>query len=79
MSISATTMYRDTFFYNLDSNNWPRGPYMNQAKRYHTCSLVTQPDGSQDIVIVGGSLYSSCEYQNDVDIVKLATNKIIPG
>ena len=72
-------MYKDTFFYILDSNDWTRGPYMNQAKRYHTCSLVNQPDGSQDIIIVGGSRYSSCEYQNDVDIVKLATNTLIQG
>ena len=72
-------MYKNTYFFNLNSKNWQGGENLNQAKRYHTCSLVTQPDGSQDIVIVGGSRYSSCVYQSDVDIVKLATNTIIKG
>ena len=58
--------------------SWYRGPYLTQTKQYHTCSLVTLPDGTTDVVVVGG-YSSSCKYQKDVDIINLDKNTIQKG
>ena len=72
-----------SYFFNLTSSSWLRGPSLAQGKKHHTCSLVTQPDGTRDIVVVGGHYYynsnSRCYYQQSVDIINLDTNTKQPG
>ena len=69
-----------TYFFNLNTNSWVRGPDLTERKQYHTCSLVTQPDGTRDVVVVGGyraysdRYQSDCYYQRSVDIINLDTN-----
>ena len=66
-----------TYFFNLNTSSWLRGPYLAERKQYHTCSLVTQPDGTRDVVVVGGYRYyqgSKCYHQRSVDIINLDTN-----
>ena len=67
-----------SFFFDLNTSSWYRGPVLTEAKKEHTCSLVTQPDGTRDIVVVGGfrSTTSSnrCYNQRSVDIINLGTN-----
>ena len=87
--VNATTLFvaggRDSnyeqdysYFFNLNTNAWARGPGLAEQKRYHTCSLVTQPDGTRDVVVVGGYRTSipniDCYYQRSVDIINLGTN-----
>ena len=56
----------------MASESWTRGPDMSRARRHHTCNLITHVDGTQDIVIIGGSGDSSCWGGNNVvDIVHL--------
>ena len=74
---SCTTHYRrrETYFYNINTDIWTRGPDMSRARRDHTCNLVTHIDGTRDIVIVGGAGDSSCSWGNtNVDIIHLDSN-----
>ena len=75
---SCTSSYRrhETYFYNINTNTWTRGPDMSRARTRHTCNLVTHIDGTRDIVVVGGQGDpSSCNLGNhDVDIIHLDSN-----
>ena len=67
---------RETYFYNINTDTWTRGPDMSRARAFHTCNLVTHNDGTRDIVVVGGlGDPSSCNLGNrDVDIIHLDSN-----
>ena len=75
-SDACSPYYHDeTYFYDMASESWTRGPDMSRARYYHTCNLVTHEDGTQDIVIIGGAGDSRCSYGNKhVDIVHLGDN-----
>ena len=57
-----------TYFYNMETNQWTRGPTMSMGRQSHSCDLVTHVDGTRDIVIVGGSS------TNTVEIIHLDSN-----
>ena len=62
----------ETYFFDMASKSWTRGPDMSRARHAHTCNLVTHVDGTQDIVIIGGMGDGSCTWGNNiVDIVHL--------
>ena len=70
-------MHKETYFLNLKTNQWTRGPDLNNAKIHLTCSLVTHGDGTKEIVAVGGSNQVGsvgCELLNEVEIINPATN-----
>ena len=47
--------YHDgTFILNINNNVWRSGPPLNHPRAYHTCNVVTDCDGKQQVVVVGG-------------------------
>ena len=72
---NARTYHNYTYTLNLNTEKWTRGPELSLPKGYHSCSLVTHPDGVKDIVVAGGyARGTSCYYQNEVDIINLDSN-----
>merc|ERR1719493_181705 len=63
---------KETFYLNLDTKEWTRGPDLSVARYTLTCSLISKP--FPQIVIVGG--WPSGEI---VETLNLATNKITRG
>ena len=50
----SVSRHRETWYLNLDGDNWTPGPKMTQGREDLTCSLVTKP--SHQIVLVGGNI-----------------------
>ena len=46
--------YANTYFFDLVGNSWEEGPPLTVARSYHTCNLITDCDGNQQVVVVGG-------------------------
>ena len=67
--------YRNaTYFYNMDTNTWNRGPDLSQSRAHHTCNLINHKNGTRDIVIVGGRGTGCTAGTNTVDIIHLDSN-----
>ena len=79
--LSGDGDHNDTFYLNLETKQWTRGPDLRQGRAYLTCSLITKP--SPKIVIVGGSYMDSSSFSksrftsNHVDIIDLTYPNII--
>ena len=46
--------YDETYMLNTKENVWSSGPPLNLPRAYHTCNIVTNCDGKQQVVVVGG-------------------------
>ena len=57
-----------TYFLDLDANSWSSGPSMTDERSYHTCNLITDCEGSQHIVVVGGTGTGIGTYMKSVEI-----------
>ena len=69
-----------TYFYNIATDTWTRGPDMSRTRRGHTCNLVTHVDGTRDIVIIGGYGDMECPNGNpELDIIHLDSNTSVTG
>lgn len=68
---------KETFFLNLNNNQWTQGPDLSNAADLPSCSLITNSDGSKEVVVVGGyngNPGATCGRLNTVDIIDPVTN-----
>ena len=65
--------YSDTYFFDLDSNSWSSGPSLTEERSYHTCNLITDCEGSQHVVVVGGTGTGFGTYKKSVEIYDVDT------
>jgi len=61
-AMRSTGVFDETWFYDVPSNTWSSGPVMPIGRSYHSCILITDCDGNNQVVVVGGS------YLNRTDI-----------
>ena len=57
-----------TYFFDLDTNTWSSGPSLMDERSYHTCNLITDCEGSQHVVVVGGTGTGFGDYRKSVEI-----------
>ena len=67
--------YTDTWYLNLDTKTWTRGPNLSQGRSSLSCSLINKP--SPQIVIAGGM--GTTGPSDVVDILDLETNTMTVG
>merc|ERR1712150_172262 len=73
----------NTYFFDLDGNSWRSGPSMTVARSYHTCNLITDCDGNQQVVVVagvgnGGGI-STTSYEKSVEIYDVTSGSWSSG
>ena len=72
-----------SYYLNLVTKQWTRGPNLSQWKQNHACSLITKP--FPQIVISGGQYWDDREggwggdRTNRTDILNLETNEMTRG
>ena len=65
-----------TWYVNLNSKKWIRGPDLSQGRSDLTCSLITKP--SKQIVIVGGFTKDN-NLSKRMDVIDLNKNSAVRG
>ena len=65
----------ETWFYNIDRNEWYAGPKLNTSRDSHSCEKITWQNAStgqyEDVVIVAGGFYDDIRYLNSVKFLFL--------
>ena len=57
-----------TYFLDLVTNSWSSGPSVTDERSYHTCNLIADCEGSQYVVVVGGTGTRYGDYRKSVEI-----------
>ena len=75
--------YATAYFFDLDGDSWRSGPSMTVHRSYHTCNLITDCDGNQQVVVVagvgnGGGI-STTSYEKSVEIYDVASGSWSSG
>lgn len=70
------TVLSKTYYLNLDTNTWTRGPDLSQARKGLSCSLMTEP--FLGVVMIGGEKQGGGAVDT-VDILNLETNEMATG
>ena len=75
--------YKHTYFYDLDTDTWTKGPDMTVHRSYHTCNVITDCDGNQKVVVVagvgnGGGI-STTSYETSVEIYDVTSGSWSAG
>ena len=80
-SAASGIVYCNTAFLDLNTNQWTSGPNLTTCRNFHTCNLITNPLGQQEIVVVGGQNTNlpNCEVLSSVEIINLRTNRVRNG
>ena len=68
-----TSYYTETYMLDINSGHlnestWSSGPPLTVGRAYHTCNVVKNCDGKQQVVVVGGYSGSTSDYTNSVEI-----------
>lgn len=70
-------IHNETYFLNLETKQWTRGPDLDVRRYQLSCSLVTKP--FPQIVMVGGILDGSSTFSKHTSILNLESNTITKG
>ena len=68
-----TNYYAATYVFSINKDNinestWSSGPSLTTGRAFHTCNVVTDCQGKQHVVVVGGYAGSTSDYTNSVEI-----------
>ena len=72
---SYDNCFSDTFYLNLETKAWSRGPSLSDKRVLMSCNLITKP--YRGIVIIGGENKEGGT--NTVEILNLETNEMTAG
>ena len=81
-SVQKTEPYTgtcDTYFLDLNTKEWTRGPNITRCRHYHSCNLIrNDTSGNREVVVVGG--WDKEEYAiREVEIIDLDTLQVRNG
>ena len=60
--------YPNTYLLDINTNSWRSGPSLTTRRSYHTCNIVTNCEGKQQVVVVGGVSRGVTGYLKSVEI-----------